>query len=323
MLDLSAGNERVPGDEAGSDDRRCAPVGKLGIAVVYLVDETDGPLLDLHLRYVQEHTTSPYTIYASVNRLLPPFRGVLEERPEVRIVEVPTTDLRGAHEHSYYLEHLIPSAVEDGCTHVAILHVDSFPIRHGWEREFTAQLTADSPLTAIVEHPKANRRPCTAGMLFTREFYLHHQPRLMLTENERNSRSYRRYALREPHCADSGVGYGLKLYTEGLGWRPLLPANPEVRAIGWGQVYGGLIFHLGAAARKPTHKNRNLPGLRRVQTWLKAAVFPRVPRFVRPLLRPLKKPVLRQRIPPGVLEGAKRKLYEDPERYIERVRDGR
>ncbi len=237
--DRPSTDERAPGSHLTPNPSRLTEP-KLGICVVYLVDETDGPLLDLHLRYIQEHTTSLYTIYASVNRLLPQFRRVLEGRPEVQIVDIPTTDLRGAKEHAYYLEHLISAAVEEDCSHIAILHVDSFPIVQGWERKLAARLTAASPLAAIVENPKANRRPCTAGMLFTQDFHLHHQPRLMLSEDERSSRAYRRYALREPHCADSGVGYGLRLYTEGLQWHPLHAASPQ-----------GHRHRLGSGVRRP------------------------------------------------------------------------
>ena len=48
-------------------------IQKLGIAVVYLVSERNGKLLDLHLSQIEKNTDSPYTVYCSANRLLPEF----------------------------------------------------------------------------------------------------------------------------------------------------------------------------------------------------------------------------------------------------------
>jgi len=78
---------------------------KLGIVVVYLVKEEDEKLLDLHLTQIDKHTEMPYTIYGSVNRLLPKFRKKLEKHPKVKLCECPSMDLRSTREHTFYSSH--------------------------------------------------------------------------------------------------------------------------------------------------------------------------------------------------------------------------
>ena len=60
---------------------------KLGIVVVYLVSDRMGPLLDLHLRKIEECTDVPYTVYGSVNRLQPEYRHILDSRRDVKTFE--------------------------------------------------------------------------------------------------------------------------------------------------------------------------------------------------------------------------------------------
>jgi hypothetical protein len=104
---------------------------KLGVVAVYLFGEEVEPLLGVHLRQIEKTTHAPYTIYGSVNRLAPTLRRQLETAPRVKTFELPATELRGGREHAYYLDELVQIAVDDGSTHIAVLHLDSFPIRPG------------------------------------------------------------------------------------------------------------------------------------------------------------------------------------------------
>lgn len=223
---------------------------KLGIVVVYLVSEENEKLLGLHLRQIERHTQLPYKIYASVNRLLPQFRRKLEQHPHVQICRCPTTSLRGSEENCFYLEHLVKVAIEDGVTHVVTLHVDSFPIRSGWARELAEKLSESCVLAAIMREEDDDRKPHPACLLFNRDFYLRYHPTFRLSRVERSSPEYKQYLQELKHIADSGVGYGFKVYLEGLSWYPLLKSNRCEEHYLFATIYGDLLFHLGSATDK-------------------------------------------------------------------------
>jgi hypothetical protein len=240
---------------------------RIGIVVVFMVSERNERLLDLHLRHVEENTENPYTIYACVNGLLPQFRARLEQDPRVKICPcepypggsalwrsgvASTAPSQAAareskYEHSWYLEQLIRAAIEDGVSHVAMFHVDSFPIRRGWDARLIEGLSDRCMLAGITRDPQRDHKPLTACILFTREFYLRYRPRLLLSPEEMASEAYQRYAEAYPHVSDSGFGYGFTMFKEGLSWNPLIRSNPaDVRAL-FASVYGDLVFHLHAA----------------------------------------------------------------------------
>src|SRR5512143_2978557 len=106
---------------------------RLAIAVVYLVaDSDDDKLLEVHLDQIEKNTPEPYVLYAAANRLPENLRHALARHPNVSILDLPTTELRGSLENAFYLELLVKAAIEDGATHVCTLHMDSFPVRPGW-----------------------------------------------------------------------------------------------------------------------------------------------------------------------------------------------
>jgi hypothetical protein len=240
---------------------------KLGIAVVYMASERNERLLDVHLSQIEKNTTIPYTIYAAISRLAPPLRKKLEEHPRVTICPCDSyvvgsgllrqdrdnlaskglTLLDSKYEHSWYLEQLIRRAIDDDVTHVALFHLDSFPIRHRWAQELISRLSDSCVLAGTVRDMKTDYKPLTAGILFHREFYLRYRPRLLLTQDELDSSDYRRYQEAHPHCADSGVGYGFKMFMHGLTWYPLCGSNIEGHHVLFGAVHGDLIFHLMSA----------------------------------------------------------------------------
>jgi len=241
---------------------------KLGIAVVYMVSERNERLLDLHLSQIEKNTTIPYTIYAAVNHLLPRFVQKLQDHPQVKICPCETyvpgsgllrqdreqlaakglAFLDSKYEHSWYLEQLIRQAIDDGVTHVAMFHVDSFPVRFGWDKELVAKLSNRCVLAGTTRDTTTDYKPLTAGILFPREFHLRYQPRLLLTQEQTDSADYQRYRQACPHSGGSGVGYGFRMFLEELTWYPLVRSNLGGNHALFGMVHGDMIFHLMAAA---------------------------------------------------------------------------
>ena len=126
---------------------------KLGIVVVYLVTERNEKLLDLHLSQIENNTEVPYKIYGSAARLYPKFRQKLQQNPNVKICDCRQyieEHKQRRYEHSFYLEQLIKFAIDDGVSHVAVLHVDSFPIRPGWAKELAAKLSETCAVAGIM-----------------------------------------------------------------------------------------------------------------------------------------------------------------------------
>ncbi len=222
---------------------------KLGILVVYLVAEEDERLLEIHLSQIEKTTSVPFRIYAAANRLLPRFRERIERLPYISICQIPTTTLRDSSEHAYYLDRLAQVAVADGATCICTFHVDSFPACAGWVEKITAEMRRDCVLAGAERDERTNRTPVTEFMIFTREFYLAHGPTFGLTENEMASLEYQKYLASCPHTPDSGVGFGFKVWSQGLSWFPLKRVDRDRERYSTGGLYGNLIFHLGGTVR--------------------------------------------------------------------------
>jgi hypothetical protein len=219
---------------------------KLGIVVVYLFDEEDEPLLDLHLSQIEKHTQVPFVIYGSANRLAPRFRERLALHPKVQICECPDTDLRGDQEHSYYLDHLVTIAFEDNASHIVSLHLDSFPISSGWAEALASKLSA-SCVFATVE------RINTACLFFHRDFYRRYHPTFLLSEAERAEPQYQQYLMEHDPFTHSGIGYGFMAYSKGLSWYYLRSQNGSDSSV-YGLVHEDMIFHLGGVVRLREHQ---------------------------------------------------------------------
>jgi hypothetical protein len=222
---------------------------KLGIVVVYSVAEEDDRLLDIHLSQIEKTTSVPFHIYAAANRLEPRFRARIESLPYLSICQIPATTLRGSTEHAYYLDRLVEIAVADDATHICTFHVDSFPICAGWVQKITAEIHGDWVLAGAERDERKDKKPVTDFMIFTREFYIAHRPTFRLTKNEMASPEYQRYLASCPHTLESGVGYGFKLWSQGLSWFPLKRVYPDRERHSTGALYGNLVFHLGGTVR--------------------------------------------------------------------------
>ena len=304
---------------------------KLGIAVVYLVREGNERLLDLHLDSIRRHTGVPYAIYGSTNRLAPGVRDRLTERPEVRAIAVPDTELTKSEEHAFYLECLIAAALDDGVSHVAVFHVDSFPVRSEWAEETAAALSERRPFAAAVRDTRCDDKPFTAFMLVRAEFLRERRPRFLLDGEERRSAAYRSYRRRLPHHPDSGVGFGLLAYREGLEWLRLERSNRGEDHAHFGSIYGDTVFHLGAAAwrRKDFPGSRGPTGVLDLRAHLGPALGRTLPAKARAWL----KRVMSRAVPAldieakyaaneAAFEAVRQRLLADPEAYIDHLRFG-
>jgi len=226
-------------------------VEKLGILVVYMAREEHEELLDLHLSAIERHTTVPYTIYGSINRLLPRLESRIEKHRGIKLYQLPETDLRGLEEHSYYLEKLLKIAVEDDVSHIAILHMDSFPIRDGWAEELASKLSKTSVFSSI-------EGINTACLFLHRDFYVNYQPLLLVSEDQQHSSEYANYLRDVTPIVHSGIGYGFKAYREKLQWYSMRPTSQHAGSSG-PAIYDDLIFHLRGAVRLSTAPPRKVP----------------------------------------------------------------
>ena len=297
---------------------------KLGIAVVYMVLETDDVLLDLHLRSIERHTEVPFTIYAATNRLAPEMKERLASEPFVERCSIPATDLRGSRENAYYLERLISAAIEDGATHVVTLHVDSFPLRTGWATDLAAIVAGDCAFAAIVRDEERDRKPMTACLFFSRTFHDRYRPRLLLEPEAQRSAMGRKYAAGLVNPDESGAGYGFLAAVERLAWFPLRRSNVAEDHYYFGSVHGDLVFHLGAAG----HALRTFPGAKEHTRWLRLRqrAASRLPRTAKRLLRAaapdrllFPEATAHQQAYASVREA----LLADPDGYLEFLRTGR
>ncbi len=238
---------------------------KLGILVVYLVSDRMGPLLDLHLRKIEECTDVPYTIYGSVNRLQAEYRRILDGRRDVKTFEITpayeeteeseryVTGLVGrvaATENGYYLDRLVDLAIADGATHLCTLHVDSFPVQPGWVDHLLARTRDSVPVAAMLRAENGDTMlPMPACLFSTREFVEAAQPRLTITPETEAHPEWPPFLERYGDEFDTGFGYAFALYRLGLGFAPLRRSNLRNDHYLFAGVYDDVVFHLGAAAR--------------------------------------------------------------------------
>lgn len=297
---------------------------KLGIVVVYMFGEDNAPLFDLHAMQIERCTTVPYTIYGCLNRLDPRFRERVSRNAHIRICEIPETALRGMEEHSYYLSHLVEAAIADGATHVATMHLDSFPIRHGWAEELAGMLS-DTCVFATCEDIQ------TACLFFERGFYLRYRPAFLLSEGDRADPRFERYLEQHHPEVHSGIGYGFTSYVNGLSWHYLRETTHGGQRV-YGAVFGDMIFHLHGAVRVGEKRWGEIDGsyqaiyLRSLRLLLSAG---------KALCPPALRESLRARFPaltkrfadrPGEyvtwrrIHGIRRELLDDPEAYLRLLR---
>ncbi len=230
---------------------------KLGIVTVYLVSEDNEKLLEIHLDKIKENTTSPFTIYAGTNMLLPRFVTKLKQYNFVKPCDCSNytgqnEERRGSKEHSHYLEQLVKTAIGDGVSHIAIMHPDSFPVKVGWEKYLENKLSGSCVLASIF--------PAMSGLtFFARDFYTKYQPRLLPSIQEELSTTWTNFKLANQtrNLVETGMGYGYKIFLKGLSWYKLQRTNRGQYHSHFGSIFDDFIFHLGSASE---YKNRPMKG---------------------------------------------------------------
>ena len=209
---------------------------KLGLLCCYRLTEDQAPLLELQLRQIAKHTRLPYVLYAADIGLPAALRARLAEAPRVRVIDPPATDHSGSPEHSHYLEHLTALAMDDGVSHVATLHADSLPLRPGWMTTIIEAMGDRCALASCV-------RLSTSCLVFTRSFHETCRPQYLLTDAERQTDLARQVlAAVYDH---SGTGHLYRAWQHGLDWLALQPERRNPSGFPSGDVFGGLLFHLG------------------------------------------------------------------------------
>ena len=230
---------------------------KLAIIVVYLLSEENERLFDIHLEKIQNNTTSPFTIYAGINLLLPQFVNKLDKYDFVKICDCqdykgPDEDNRGTKEQSHYVEQIINRAIKDGVSHIVIMHPDSFPIKLGWDIYLEKKLSDSCVLVSNF--------PAMSGCtFFNRDFYLKYQPRLLPSIEEKVSTSWKNFQKtnRATNLVETGMGYGYKAYLENLTWYKLKRSNRGEYHNYYGSIFEDVVFHLGSASEYNNRLMRN------------------------------------------------------------------
>lgn len=214
---------------------------KLGIIIVYVFEDAMQPMFDLHIDRIRAHTRRPFRIYAAGHKLPPAQRAHVEGVPEIYLpnMNLPLEVLnRGTRvEHSFCLAQLADIAIEDSCTHIISMHLDSFPLEDGWVEAFISPIDkGEVVVTSIVPNGYS------AGLCWRRDFHLERRPPMLVSESEREGLEFRRFVEEFPNYdhVETGLGVIFTAWQRGLGWRRI--GTDEDR-----KIYGGILFHMVGA----------------------------------------------------------------------------
>lgn len=229
----------------------------LGILVIYLVDEDNERLLDIHLDYLNQYTQSPFKIYAGINLLLPKFKRKLAKYNFIKTFDLdpyigPDDPQRGTKEQSYYLEQLIEIAHKDGITHIAIMHPDSFPIKYGWESYF--ENLQKQGCSLISNYPAMS-----ACMVFEVDNYVKSNLSLLPKTEELVSESWKNFQdlNKTPHIIETGMGMAFQIEQKKQTWYKMKRTNQNNYHDYFAGIFDGRIFHLGSASEYKTRPVRD------------------------------------------------------------------
>lgn len=226
---------------------------KLGVCCVYFYGPDSRWLLDLQLRYISATLAGyDYTIYASANRLLPELRSLLQGAPHVKIVSLPRFEGEGSFEHAFYLDLLLRQAADDGCTHLAAIDSDSFPVLADWPKALLQRMGRMRLAAVLRSENHDTHLPHPCGLFMDRSFLMEHAPRMFPPKSEFLSDASLREFLKETgQRTDTGIGYGYVLWKSKEAWLPLIRSNRRNCHSLMAGIYGDVFFHLGASSRRP------------------------------------------------------------------------
>lgn len=253
-------SEREHGVEVNPDPHPPAPIGHLAIMVVYVLQRGLLPLLKIHLDRIAQHTSVPYTIFATQARLSPPGREILATAPNLRVIDVPLCTLRGSREHAYYLDAMIPEVLASPATHVCTLDVDSFPIDDAWLDVLSGIAPPESGVSGVLRSENGDTAlPHPSCILMTREFVERHQP--SFSPDSDGTLEFRRFRRVTGQAADTGVRIGSTLWNHALPWGHIERTNMVNPHYLMGGIYGDVVFHLGGIGRAKVFR-KDLDALR-------------------------------------------------------------
>ena len=235
--------------ENGQVDVGHPAIEHLAIVVVYyLKDDDDLPFLQIHLDRVARHTHVPSTLYAVANRVTPAARALIEAQPDVVLLDLPETELRGSREHAHYLDALVGSALADGASHVCTLDVDSFPVHDDWAARVWAVAPASSGLAGVLRLENGDvALPHPSCVFAARAFFERYRP--SFSPDSDGSAEFRGFLRSTGQSADTGIRLGCILWSQHLAWGHLLRSNavdPDGLMAG---IYADAIFHMGGIGR--------------------------------------------------------------------------
>lgn len=225
---------------------------KLGIACVYFYGPDGDWIMDLQSRYMSSTLSGyDYKIYAGANRLRSNLRAGLEAVPHLEVVSLPWFNGEGSDEHAFYLDRLLERAAADGCTHLATLDADAFPILPGWPDALLQRMGKRIRLAAVHRAENLDTHlPHPCGLFMERSFFLDHKPQMFSLQSEISSPAFQEFLRETGQRIDTGVGYGYVLWKNKEPWLPLMRSNSWSPHFLMAGIYGDVFFHLGAGSRR-------------------------------------------------------------------------
>lgn len=226
---------------------------KLGICCVYFYGEDSEWLLELQLRYIASTLAGyDYTIYAAANRLRLELRQILERAPHLEIISLPPFEGEGSPEHGFYLDLLLRHAADAGCTHLAAVDADSFPVLPNWPMVLLDRMNGLRLAAVLRSENFDTHLPHPCGLFMQRSFLVDHAPRMLPPKREIFADTFFQEFLAETRQrVDTGIGYGYSLWRSKEPWLPLLRSNRSNPHFLMAGLYGDVFFHLGASSRRP------------------------------------------------------------------------
>ena len=221
----------------------------LALLVVYLLPEDDLWLIDLQLRRLRRHTHLPWRIFAAAPRLPSPGVERLRAAPQVELIDVPPTALRGSDEHAAHLDQLAAAAHAAGARWLCSLDCDAFPVRDRWAHDLTSHLRPWRPVAGLVRHENGDRRLLhPSACLIEAGFHRRHELRFLPPRAARRAPLHRAFQLGFGREYDTGAGVNFALWRAGHRAWTCARSNAVDRHYLLGGIYGDLVFHLGAGS---------------------------------------------------------------------------